>query len=265
MKKGFCFIIVVCALLLSQGCMPRTITKTPVRHLPSAEDILKKIPKVNSADNVLRASGRITVTESEGTYSKRFALAARKPASLRIETIPVFGTPDLLLSANSTCMKVFLPHENTFYIGRTTRENFASFTHLFIGLDDIVPLLMGTPTVVQKEAMTYKSFLEESLYRIDILSGRHIVKSLWIEPEGYRVLRSTVFRPDGGNSYTVHFSDFTAIGGSIYPGRLRITISEPKKMEAKVRYTHMEMSQDTEESDLFDLKIPRGARVIRID
>jgi hypothetical protein len=264
MKKLAYIVLFPLMVFILANCAPQKPVEPITRYVPPPEDVLKKISTTSNSEEAVTAAARITIKTVKGTYSQNVVIAAKKPASLRIETIPLFGTPDLLLSADVHRLKVFLPKEGHFYVGPATRENIFLFSRLFLNVDEAVAILMGTPPLLQQNGMILKGSLEKELYRIDIWSGERLIQSLWVDLDQDKVLKTDIFNETGEIYYRVEFDNYSDFGRITRPRLVKIIIAEPQNISASIRYSNIRILSETAET-LFDLPVPPGIMPIIIE
>ena len=252
-------IVLIClVLLMFSGCISGKIPEFTKGPVAVPEDILGKITMPASGD-IIRATAKITLNSSEKRYSRKIALLLKAPSSLRIETIPVFGPADFFLSANDKSLKVFLPGEGKFYIGKATKENLFLFFKVFLSPGDMVSILAGLPPQIIEGDLS--EYVEGRLYRVDIRSGKK-KRSFWIDPDNY-ILTKIEEIDDGRVIYRATFRDPVVIDGRPYPGRINIEVEEPERVSINIRYLDLETLPDKNMA-AFDLRTPSGITPIFI-
>lgn len=232
------------------------ITKDPVAF---PENVLGKIAIPASGD-IIKATANITLNSSEGRYSKKMAILLKMPSCLRVETIPVFGPTDFFLSTNEKSLKVFLPGEGKFYVGKATKENIFLFFKIFLSPGDMVSMLAGLPPQIMEG--TLSEYVEGRLYRVDIKFGKR-KRSLWVNPDDYTLTKIEEI-DDNEVIYRATFRDPVIIDGTPYPERIDIEVEEPEKVSINIRYLDFEISHD-ENTAAFDLRTPYGITTVFID
>ena len=101
---------IIFSLLLSGltcGCLQRTITNSDV---PS-EKYLIAISGAVTQDKTLSVLAQIDLVTKQGYQPVRAGLVIKKPSYLRLELLPVIGTPDFFLAATPAAMSIFIPLE----------------------------------------------------------------------------------------------------------------------------------------------------------
>jgi len=256
-KKSFILICLV--LLMVSGCIPGNIPEFTKGPIAVPEDILGKITMTTSGD-IIRATANITLNSSEGRYSRKIALLLKMPFCLRVETMPVFGPADFFLSANEESLKVFLPGEGKFYVGKATKENLSLFLKVLLSPGDMVSILSGLPPQIMEGNLS--EYVEGELYRVDIRSGKR-KRSLWVNPNDYTLAKIEEI-DDGRVIYRAAFRDPVVIDGRPYPGRIDMEVGEPGRASINIRYLDLELSPD-EGTAAFDLRTPSGIVPVLID
>lgn len=255
-----------CFLFLLGGCISGTApsSQVTVRDLSSSA-ALEKFMKADRTGDAFKAIARIEIGVGKRRYPLKAALMLKLPSFMRIETIPIIGPPDFLLSLNNDTLKVLLPEKNEFYQGRPSRDIFALFLPVSLPPEDIVPVLMGVPPPrLTGQNLRFQEVTADDKYHIDVLS-----------PEGGKIM---TLRMDRGNGHLTDMEAFAAYGVIIYqasyseyyqdgnielPGKITVISPETDSM-ISVRYSDMELSRDVDEAS-FELAIPFGMKPITLD
>jgi outer membrane lipoprotein-sorting protein len=258
--------ILPCFLFLLGGCVSATLPSSQaiVRDLSSSA-VLKKFMKEDRTGEAFKAIARMEIGVGKRRYPLKAALMLKFPSFMRIETIPIIGPPDFLLSLNQDQLKVLLPGKNEFYQGRPSRDIFALFLPLSLPPEDIVPVLMGLPPPrLTDQNLRFQEITDDDEYHIDVLS-----------PQGGKIM---TLRMDRGNGHLTGMEAFAAYGVIIYqasyseyyqdgktelPGKITIISPDTDSM-ISVRYSDTELSRDVDESS-FELAIPSGMKAITLD
>ena len=98
-KKVFSFTCIIFLLLLAvlaSGCVPQAI----IYPDSPAEKIMAAISSAVAEDDILSAIAQIDLGTIHGYHPARAALIIKKPSYLRLELLPVIGTPDFFLAAS---------------------------------------------------------------------------------------------------------------------------------------------------------------------
>ncbi len=263
------FSLLLCFLLLVSGCVPGKAA--PIKpFLPPPLDIVEKLSRADLRDKTLTGTAHMTVESPEGFFSANCAIAVRYPSSLRLETMPPLGPPDLYLSLRGNSLKAFLPRKGEFYISRDAERSFPRFIPFSLNFKEIIPLLAGMlppGTLVNRTALRGEK--EDLLYRIDTFSGeKKRLRSIWLEPAKIELARFEAFGSDGSILYAVTFKDYRTVQKIAVPERVEIRTGGDEGKDAsiiRIRYSDLQLSSGEDDKDLFDLEIPSGMKPIILD
>ncbi|HBB15683.1 MAG TPA: hypothetical protein DCZ97_01295 [Syntrophus sp. (in: bacteria)] len=244
------------------GCAGRRVAPfhPPGDAYLSPDDALRALAVSAPGDQTLTVTARIEINAHGQRRPLKAAMMMRKPANLRLESVPLLGPPDFFLSIDAGELRVFSPENNggIFYIGRSTARNVNRFFPLALPAADMVSLLMGQPPAMEEDS-SLRGEWEEGLYRVDRYIAGEKTLSLWIDPAGDRLLRVRAFTEGGDIAYTAEFADHTSVGKSFLPQRLTIT---GEAVSLSLRYTEVRLDNDSEP---FALPIPEGVEPISLD
>ena len=84
-----------------------------------------------------------------------------------------------------------------------------------------------------------------------------------MNPDG-NLVRIEVLDNEGKISYTARLEDHNQICGADIPGKVIIMTGKPGKLNARIRYSDTQLTQNVNPS-IFDLDIPPGIELIFID
>jgi hypothetical protein len=244
------------ALLLG-GCTTARVTTVPGASYGSPRAALQALAARSPAP-ALTATARIAIVSASEHYPFKAALMMKPPASLRLESIPLLGPPDFFLTLNDPELRVFLPERGIFYTGRATAWSISRFIHLALPPAEIVSLLMGQAPPEKAEGndslSSWRGEPEAGFYRIDRYTAGQRVRSLWIDPNGDRLIRIQVFAGGDTPPYTAEFAEHTRVGDALVPQRLKIT---GEGVTFSIAYTELRPLVD-EDAAAFVLPVPEG-------
>jgi len=236
-------------------------------NFPSPQVVLEKIYRDDPFKYILNAIAHIEVNTSEERYPLKVAVMLKRPSSMRLEAIPIFGPPDLLLSVHEDILKVFLPHKGELYIGQATTKNLRHFFPFFttgLKVEDMTSILLGTHPKIKEKSVTLNGSFEGNIYRIDIVSENRRIQSLWIDTEKYYLVRVDLF--DGNNSrlYSARFTGHYSVGNLTMPQRVIIASGGDDKQNIIIRYSDVQTATGIDTAQ-FDLQPTPGIRPISMD
>ena len=262
---GLLLVLMICGC---SSATPSLQNHSQMIQSVSPESVLKRISHTDT--DVIRAMAHIEIRHPSGRFSTKAAILLKKPASLRIEAIPIIGPVNCFLSIHENVFKIFFPQQGVFYIGQATPENLAFVPNIFpegLGIEDMVPIMFGTYPTLGEKNVSLKSSLEKERYRIDMIYEGNILQSLWIDLKNQRLVEVQGFKgQDRKMAYTAIFEAFDT------PDLLTITmphkitlISEAEgHPKVTIRYSKVQRVPDIETTD-FDLQIPPGINPTRLD
>ncbi len=200
----------------------------------------------------ITAAARIEINDNGDRRPLKLAMMLRRPADLRLESIPLLGPPDFFLSIEGGELRVFLPGRRAFFTGPAAIWNISRFFPLTIPADEIVSLLMGCLPEEETSSSWYEA-REDGLYRVDQYRNGSKIRSLWIDPAGGVLIRVRTFTGNEEIVYTADFAEFTRVGNRFMPQRLTISSGD---VSLALRYTEIRMLDGDAVS--FALQIPEG-------
>jgi len=146
------------------GCAGHTPPVPPFYDSPDAA--LRALAATPPGKQAFTSTARIEINHQGDRYPLKVAVMMKRPAFLRLESIPLMGPPDLFLSVAEGELRVFLPGKAAFYIGRATPRNISRFLPVFMPAADMISLLMGVPPEDAEETQSLGGEQEKGLYRV---------------------------------------------------------------------------------------------------
>jgi hypothetical protein len=238
------------------GCLQRTIVYLDV---PS-EKHLTAISGAVTQDKTLSAIAQIDLVTKQGYQQVKAALVIRKPSYLRLELLPVIGTPDFFLAATPVQMNIFIPSRGEYYRGKPTGANLAKFLPWDFNIEDIVMILSGTyPSLPEKEVSS-QSYREGNFLRIETKAKSGSSQTIWI---GEKNRLSKYIRNDesGKEIYQVQYEDYES--ENIIAGKITIKMADGIN-SISVKYSGLKIETSVDLS-IFELPVPEGIKTIFLD
>ncbi len=256
-RYGVLMLLAITAVGLS-GCAGGRIA-SPGATYDSPGTALRSIA-ASVTTGTITATARIEISYHGDRYPLKAALMMRRPADLRLESIPLLGPPDFFLSIEGGELRVFLPGNGAFYSGPATRWNISRFLHLPLPAAEVVAILMGRPPGEWEGSNNMRGEREERYYRVDqYLAGKKIC-SLWIDPVADLLIRVRAFTEGEAIAYTVDFADHARVGEGFLPHRVTIA---GEGVSLALRYTEMGLFDN--EAASFALPVPEGITPIPLE
>lgn len=246
--------------LILSGCAGRMppAFQTPY---PSPEAALRAVAASAPADQTITATARIEINRQGERYPLKIAVMMKRPDFLRVESIPLLGTPDFFLSVAKGELRVYLPGKDAFYTGRAVPQNISRFFPIFMPTTEMISLLMGAAPDNREESPALRGEQEERYYRVDMYTADRRTRSLWIDPSGNRLVRIRTFAEGETVVYEAAFAEHTLVGGGFIPQRMMITGDGMAAMS--LRYT--DLRRVAAEHESFPLPLPEGITPIPLD
>ena len=242
--------------LLACGCAAGLAFTGPASSPDSAERI-RRTP--GETDRIV-ATARMDLSATEGHYPLRAALVLQKPSFLRLEALPVIGTPGFFLSATPKEMRIWIPSQNEFYAGSPSAENMARFLPWALNLEDLVMILSGACPRLDAAGVTYRHSEESGGLRVDMKTPSGPSQTIWMEKSG-PLTRLVRYAPDGKEIYSVRYEGY---GPSLaLPGKIFIQWAD-RDASVRVEYDDLKIEPSADPS-VFALPVPDGVKIIRLD
>jgi hypothetical protein len=225
---------------------------------------LEKNPASNTgfiAENeVLSAIVQIDVNTVDGYFPAKAALIIKKPSYLRLEMLPIIGTPDFFLAASPEKMSIFIPSKGKFYYGQPTGANLKKFLPWKFNIEDIVMIFTGTYPSLKEKDISYQSYQEKNIVRMEMKARSGISQIVWLR-EDNRVLKIVRNDESGKEVYTVKYI-YGDAKNSI-PEKITISMAEGIT-SLSVNFSDIKIEKATDLS-VFDLAVPSDIDAIPLD
>lgn len=250
------FFAVVLTLLFLGGCtVGKTVMPVATNVFPTPQAALMAIIPAADTNTLYRMTAKVSVSSPQRKFNFRLAVIMQSPDKLRLESIPVLGPPDFILTAQGGKFQVYLPGTQEFITGKTTPDNLAGFLPLPWSTERWMAMLRGNNPDVFPDSARLRGKMEELLYRVDALSGGSVMESLWINPEHKRLEKMERLLSQNSKE-TISCSSFRKINGRDFPAYIRIDAGEGKTIG--ITYETIETSHEIPD-DLFMLLPPTDA------
>ena len=241
--------------LLACGCAGGAVMESGRHPDPAAMIRLA----LRETDRIV-ATARMDLSTGQGHYPLRAALILQRPSYLRLEMLPVIGTPDFFLSATPREMRIWIPSQGEFYVGRPSAENMARFLPWTLNLEDLVMILSGSFPPLGGAHLSYGRSAEDGGLRVDMKTVSGPSQTIWTE-NGGRLTRLIRYGSDGKEVYSVRYEDYTP--GLSLARKILIQWAD-NTQSAFVEYSDVNIEEAADLS-VFTLPAPDGAKIIRMD
>ena len=249
---------IIIILLLSGficGCLQRTI---PHLDVPPEKDITA-ISGAVTQDNTLSAIALIDLVTKQGYQPIRAALVIRKPSYLRLELLPVIGTPDFFLVVTPAAMSIFIPSRGEYYSGKPTGANLSKFLPLDFNIEDIVKILSGTYPALPEKEVSSQSYRDGNFQRIEMKAKSGSSQTIWIK-EKNRLSKFIRNDESGKEIYRVQYDDYEK--ESFIASKITIKTADGNSISVKYSGLKIETAADL---SVFEMPVPEGMKTIFLD
>jgi outer membrane lipoprotein-sorting protein len=251
-----CRIFLLLLAVFASGCLQQAV----IYNDSPPEKILAAISNAVAEDDILSATAQIDLVTIHGYQPARAAVIIKKPSYLRLELLPVIGTPDFFLAASPEKMSIFIPSKGEFYSGLPTVANLERFLPGHFNIEDIVMIFSGTYPSLKEKVIAYQSYREKNFLRIEMTAQSGCSQIIWVG-ENNRLLKLIRNDEQGKEIYNVKYDRYDtkiSIAGEI-------TISMADGITSlSIKYSDLKIEKATDLS-IFDLPIPANVKMITLD
>jgi hypothetical protein len=242
--------------LLAGGCVQQ---KSVYPDFPAQKNH-RAISGALDNDDIFSAVVQIDLVTNKGRYPVRAALMIMRPSYLRLELLPVIGTPDFILAASSETMSIFIPSQGKFYSGQPTAANLGKFLPWKFNIEDIVMIFSGTYPSLKENNITYQSDNEANLLRMEMKAPSGSSQMIWTGED--HKLHKLVRRDEAGKEvYTVRYI-YDATDGS-FPETINISMADGIT-SLSIKYSDVKVEKANDLS-IFNLPLPDNVKAIRLE
>lgn len=248
-------LMVLAFSMLIAGCAGKTIFGDSGLSPGKSLEIVSRT--IDETDRIV-ATAQMELTTAQGYYPVRVALILQKPSWLRLEMLPVIGTPDFFLTATPDVMRIFIPSRNEFYSGKPSAENLARFLPWAFNIEDIVMIFSGT--YPRLPGGNFKQHMEDTLLCLEMTAPGGDSQTIWLAQNGQpsKLVRKGA---DGKEIYHVKYEDYT----SGNPVARIITVKMADQVTSiSVKYSDINIEKATDMS-IFTLPVSAGIKTIQMD
>jgi hypothetical protein len=242
--------------LLAGGCVQQTAVYP---DLPSQKNHRTDSGTLDN-DDIFSAVAQIDLVTNNGRYPVRAALMIMRPSYLRLELLPVIGTPDFMLAASPEKMSIFIPSQGKFYYGQPTAANLGKFLPWKFNIEDIVMIFSGAYPSFKENNISYQSYREENILRMEMKAPSGSSQMIWMGEDNK--LHKLVRRDETGKEvYTVRYL-YDATGGS-FPETIKISMADGIT-SLSIKYSDVKVEKSNDLS-IFNLSLPDNVKAIRLE
>ena len=198
-------------------------------------------------DDIFKSLAKIGFTTPDDYYQVKAALILKRPAYLRLELLPLIGTPDFFLTAKPGKMTVYIPSQKEAYGGRPTHANLKRFLPWPMDIDEMIMVLSGSfPSGREKISQ------EGNLSRRELKDPSGYSRIIWVQENNKQLYKMIRKDEIGTELYEVQY--FYDDDKSVFPKKIVIS-SFPGTTKLAIEYADIEIEKATDLS-IFDLVVP---------
>ncbi len=249
-------LMVLAFSMLIAGCAGKEIFGSGMPREKSLEIVYRTI---DETDRII-ATAQMELTTAQGYYPVRVALILQKPSWIRLEMLPVIGTPDFFLTATPDEMRIFIPSQGEFYSGKPSAENLARFLPWSFNIEDIVMIFSGTYPRLPGGNLSQKQHMEDALLCLEMTVPGGDSQTIWLAQNGQpsKLVRKGA---DGKEIYHVQYEDY--ISGNPVARRITVKMAD-RVMSIAVKFSEITIEKATDMS-IFTLPVAAGIKTIQMD
>lgn len=253
-RRQMVMVLVLSALMA--GCAGKTLVESGAPPEKSSEILSRTI---DETDRIV-AMAQMELKTAQGNYPIRAALILQKPSWIRLEMLPLIGTPDFFLTATPDEMRMFIPSRGEFYSGKPSAQNLARFLPLAFHIEDLVMIFSGTYPHLTGKNLSHHQSAEAGLLRVDMNVPGGDSQTIWLAQSGQpvKLIRKGADRRE---VYQVQYEDYAS--GSPLARRITITMAD-QVTSISVKFTDIRIEKVTDMS-IFELPAARGIKTIQMD
>ncbi|MFA5321827.1 MAG: DUF4292 domain-containing protein [Smithella sp.] len=211
-------------------------------------------------DNIFSAMAHIDLMKTDGYYPVKAAIIIKRPSYLRLELLPLIGTPDFFLAFTPDKVNIFIPSRREFYSGQPTSSRLKNFLPWPIAIEDMLMIFTGTYPSFKEEDISYQGYRENNLLRLEMLAPSGSSQIIWVG-ENNKLLKLVRQDKNGQEVYTVKYI-YDDDRGAV-PAKITITMADGVTA-LTVRYADVSIEKATDLS-VFDLAVPAGVKIMTLE
>jgi len=211
----------------------------------------------DGAGSLVKALATIDFVTADSYYPVKVALILKRPSYLRLEVLPVIGSPDFLLTVTPAKMNILIPSRGERYSGQPSVEHLKKFIPWPVNIEDMIMIFTGTYPSLNEKNIAYQAYWEEDILRVDMQAPSGNAQSVWVGKNNQllRVLRKD---ESGADVYSVDYvydNDHRD-----FPEKITVNMAD-ETTSLSVRYMDVQREQ-TRDLSVFELITPENVKEI---
>jgi outer membrane biogenesis lipoprotein LolB len=248
--------------MLCAGCsVARRVGPHPAPStLPSAAQLNAALHARHDAVQSLRALGHLGYRDPRESNTSRQAIIVARPDRVRIEVLSVFGTV-FVLTAEDGAMTAYARQENTVYRGRASAANLQRYARLWIPLDDLIDLLLGTPPA--RRAVQERVSFDPQVGAVRLWRGLDDgAQVIWFS-EAALPLAAEELKADGSARWHAAYGSYVEHGGVPIATDIRLELpAQERTLQLTLEDVDVNPALD---QSIFALQAPPGSKIVNLD
>jgi len=233
MKRNLLF-AALCLLVVA--CTPRP---HPLPHPQPTQDVLlQRLDQTRAAFFSVKGLAKVSYRRGDESVSASQVVIARSPASLRLETLGLFGSPLMLLATDGETLTVLIPGEGKAYQGAADSGFLQQVLRLPLRPVDLVSLLLQQPLLLPYEsaAVLYE---DDGRSRLTLQNSYGLVQELTFDRS--LSLVSCIYRLAGVRQLQVDYADFD--DKSRFPRHIELSLPADD-IEMTLAFSRVDVNSD---------------------
>jgi len=211
---------------------PRTGVGVPT---PDPHRFLSSLKKQQDSITSFRGIGKLRYTMDGEEHTTRAAWIGSLPANLRVDTLGLWGQPNLTLLVKGSALYLHAPDEDRCLKAKATARNVSRLVSVPLPVEDLFVMLSGQVPVLpfHRAAIQYSEAEGQwclSLYR----KWGRLVERIWTKGMGTIVNRIDVFDRSGHLAYTALFRRFQPLKDSLIPKEIVVSGEQGESFSLEV-------------------------------
>lgn len=157
-------------------------------------------------------------------HTTRVAWIGSLPANLRIETLGLWGQPNLTLLVKGSTFYLHAPDEGRCFEAKATARNLSRLVSVPLPVEDLFVMLSGQVPVLPFHRAEIQYSDEQRQWRLSLYRKRGpLVERIWANGIGAPVNRIDVFDRSGHLAYTALFRRFEPLEDALIPKEIVVS------------------------------------------
>ena len=210
------------ALCLSACVLtPKTGVGVPT---PDPHRWLSSLKKQHDSITSFRGIGKLRHTMDGEQHTTRVAWIGSLPANLRIETLGLWGQPNLTLLVKGSTFYLHSPDEDRCFEAKATARNVSRLVSVPLPVEDLFVMLSGQVPVLPFHRAEIQYSEAEGQWCLSLYGKwSRLVERMWTKGIGTIVNRIDVFHRSGDLAYTALFRRFQPLEDSLIPEEIVVS------------------------------------------